>query len=275
MADAARKRVLLIDTTPKMAAGWRHRIQDLSDRWEIEVATGREQAEEILGRGGVDLVAAALDLPGGGAAFLDAATERQPGLVGIVLIDDLAEEQGAGVADLPYHAVPKSCHPEDLNDVMLRAQALASLLGDARLKKSIAQIRSLPTLPELYRELMAELRKEEPSLDRVGEIVSRDLGMTAKMLKLINSALFALPREVTTPAEAVVFLGVETVKALALSLQVFSQFKFVSTLSVEALWNHSWVTGVLAKRIALSVHAPKAVADQSFISGLLHDVGKL
>ena len=73
------------------------------------------------------------------------------------------------------------------------------------------------------------------------------------------------------------FLGTETLKALVLSIQVFSQFSAVklTEFSVENLWKHSWTIGVLSKRLCEFEETSRTIADEAFLAGLLHDVGKL
>src|ERR1700761_5598462 len=89
-------------------------------------------------------------------------------------------------------------------------------------------------------------------MDRIGEIISRDIGMTTKILQLVNSAFFGLPQPLNNPAEAVMYLGLTTVRSLVLSLKVFSQFdeKAAGGFSLDALADHCWRTAVLARRIA-------------------------
>jgi len=67
---------------------------------------------------------------------------------------------------------------------------------------------------------------EDPGvgLDVIGDIIGKDIGMAAKILKLVNSSFFGLGREISEPAEAVSHLGVETIKSLVLSVQVFTPF---------------------------------------------------
>ena len=276
MPNGALKRILFVDDEPKFLQVMQHLLQRFENRWHMEFLDGTEKALISLAQRPFDAVVTDLTMPDpDGLQLLQAVSQQFPQCVRIVLSGNLDEEQTQRLADLPHHCVLKPCKPNELGEMIDRACVLQDLLTDPQLKGLITQIRSLPSLPSLYNELLGELRKDEPSLDRVGEIVARDLGMSSKMLHLINSAFFGLPREVTTPGEAVMFLGVETIKALALSLQVFSQFKTVSVLSAEVLWNHSWTTGVMAKRIATDCGAPKMVVDQSFIAGLMHDVGKL
>src|SRR5204863_7849589 len=86
-----------------------------------------------------------------------------------------------------------------------------------------------------------------------------------------------LPQQITNTQEAVIYLGLATVRSLVLSLQVFSQFdqKQIKGFSIDNLAWHCWITGMLARRIAEAEHCDPKVDDQCFLAGLLHDVGQL
>jgi putative nucleotidyltransferase with HDIG domain len=103
------------------------------------------------------------------------------------------------------------------------------------------------------------------------------LAMTAKILHLSNSAYFAFRTKVSNAGKAVILLGINTVKALVLSIQIFSQFDFDKDLSdfIEELWTHSMTTGILAKKIMASEIDDKDLIDNAFMGGILHDLGKL
>jgi putative nucleotidyltransferase with HDIG domain len=107
--------------------------------------------------------------------------------------------------------------------------------------------------------------------------MSRDISMTAKLLQLVNSAFFGLRRHVSSPGEAVKLLGLDTMKALVLSVQIFSHFDHQQkgAFSLDVLWQHSLATSTCAKRIAQEQQSDKHVVDHAFMAGLLHDVGKL
>ena len=114
-------------------------------------------------------------------------------------------------------------------------------------------------------------------MEQIGEIISHDIGMTSKILQLVNSAFFGLPQPISSPGDAVMYLGLSTVRALVLSLQVFSQFKNpqLAGFSLEALANHCWTTAVLARRIARAESGDTKMMDQCFLAGLLHDIGRI
>lgn len=102
------------------------------------------------------------------------------------------------------------------------------------------------------------------------------MGMSAKVLQLVNSAFFGLFQTVESPARAVALLGLDTVKGLVLGVGAFAEIKASSRVfSVQTLWNHSMAVGGCAKEIALAETDDKVLIDNCFIAGILHDIGKL
>jgi putative nucleotidyltransferase with HDIG domain len=101
------------------------------------------------------------------------------------------------------------------------------------------------------------------------------MAMTSKILQIVNSPLFGMRRRVLNPADACIFLGVETIQALVLSMGVFSQFRRKGRFSVEDLQTHSMQTASVARRIARAERLPREVVEECLLAGMLHDVGKL
>ena len=97
--------------------------------------------------------------------------------------------------------------------------------------------------------------------------------MAAKVLQLVNSAYFGLAQRVTSVAQAMVYLGADTMKGLVLTSQVFAlaERRQLPGLSVDALQEHSLMTARLAKRLVVN----QRVADDAFTAGLLHDIGQI
>jgi putative nucleotidyltransferase with HDIG domain len=124
---------------------------------------------------------------------------------------------------------------------------------------------------------MKELNSPGCEIDKVAEIIACDAGMTAKILQLANSAFFGLRGQVSTPSDAIFRLGLDVVKALVLSVQVFSAFEteHVKRLKLNRVWPHSLSTASLARKIAVKQKAAPEIVDLTFTAGLLHDVGKL
>jgi HD-like signal output (HDOD) protein len=178
----------------------------------------------------------------------------------------------------PAHQyLSKPCDPELLKETVSRACTLRDLLTNERLTLVVSQMQSLPSLPSLYMELMKQLELPDPSIKKIGATISQDPGMTAKILQMVNSAFFGLRRHISNPADAVGLLGLDIVKALVLSIHVFSQFSStrIPGFSLEALWEHTMAVGALSKQIARAEKQTPQVVDDSFTAGLLHECGKL
>ena len=178
----------------------------------------------------------------------------------------------------PAHQyLSKPCNADELRTAITRALAIRDLLASQQLKQLASRIDSLPSLPASHAELTQELRKPEPSVERVADIISKDIGMTTKILQLVNSSFFGLSQPASNVLEAVMYLGLATIRALVLSTQVFSQFdqETIRVFSIDGIAKHCWMTGVLARRIAEAEQRDSKISDQCFLAGLLHDLGYL
>jgi putative nucleotidyltransferase with HDIG domain len=129
----------------------------------------------------------------------------------------------------------------------------------------------------MYFEVVRQLESPTTSLEDVGQNIARDPAMTAKLLQLVNSAVFGLQLTISQPNEAVAYLGIETTKSLILLAHTFSYFDHLATsgFSIDSLWTHSYSTARCAQRIAEHEWTSQELIAQAFAAGLLHDIGKL
>ncbi len=226
----------------------------------------------------VDVVVTDMVMPGmSGADFLAAVSARHADIVRIVLAPPSEQPLVMKCATLAHQFITRPCEAEVLRDAINRALNLDQSVRRERISQLVGRMDNMPSLPDLYLELVEKVQDPECSIDDIGRIIARDISMTARILKLVNSAHFSLRRRVTNPHEAVNYAGIDTVKALVLSISAFAQFEQLALGGVvlDTLWNHSLLTGGYAKMIALSEGACAREVDDAFVSGMLHDVGKL
>jgi putative nucleotidyltransferase with HDIG domain len=135
----------------------------------------------------------------------------------------------------------------------------------------------LPSAPTAFQEILACLQNPAASLADAAKIIGRDVAMTANIMKLVNSAFFGSRRPITTADRAVAYLGMDTLGALVLGHSVFQSGAAtgIAGFSLEMLWQHSLQTGAAARAIAFSENFSAAKADEAFLAGVLHDVGKV
>jgi putative nucleotidyltransferase with HDIG domain len=244
----------------------------------MEFMDSAQSALERLEKEPFDVVVADMRMPGmSGDQLLNEVMRRHPQTVRFILSGQSDKEAVLRSVGPTHQFLAKPCEADNLRSAIGRACGLRDLLKADSLKRVISRMESLPSLPALYTEIMAEISSPEASIHVVGEIIGKDIGMTAKILQLVNSAFFGLPRHVSSPAQAAGLLGLEIVKALVLTIQVFSQFdvRRISHFSLESLWDHSLRTGGFAKAIAKAEGQEVGMVEDAYMAGLLHDVGKL
>ncbi len=245
--------------------------------WEMSFAGGGPEALDTLNQNTFDVVVSDMRMPGmDGGELLSEVKRRFPQIVRIILSGHSDQEFIMKSVKVAHQYLAKPCDAETLKSAVMRTAKVRSLLADESLRGLLSGIDTLPSLPSLYAEIMEELQSADVSIQKIGKIISQDLGMTAKILQLVNSAFFGLQHRVSSPSQAVSLLGINTTRGLILSMHIFSQFDSSKTsiISLEGLWNHCFHTGIMAKAIAHEENQKKMLMDDSFLAGLLHDLGK-
>jgi HD-like signal output (HDOD) protein len=272
------KTLLFVDDEPKVLQGLQRQLRPMRSEWDMNFVDGGAKALEFMAAKPVDIVISDMMMPAmDGSQLLSEVLKRHPQTVRIILSGHAEREAVLRLVGPAHQYLSKPCDADELRWAIARSFALRDLLGNQRLKQLTTRIKNLPTLPTRQNQLTEELRKDSPSVEHVGEIISRDIGMTAKILQLVNSAFFGLAQPINSPAEAVIYLGLNTIRSLVLSVEVFSQYdqKICPSFSLDMLAQHSWMTGLVARSVAQKERQDAKVLEQCFLAGLLHDVGQL
>ena len=275
---AVPKRVLIVDDEPQRLAGLSQELAQLCPDWEVSLLNSGNEGLEFLATHPCDVVISDMGMPAmDGAQFLNEVSRRHPAIIRFLMSETQDKQAMMQSAFGSFQCLPHPCAPEILRSAVTRAMALDRWGGTDQMKRLITRIRTFPSIPSLYFEVLKELRSTDASVDRVGGIIAKDLAMCTKMLQVLNSAFYGLPRQITDPIEAVNLLGFEVVKSLVLCIQVFSQFDQIKPnyFSIDKLWRHSTAVAQAARRIARFEEMDEADADETYTAGLLHDIGKL
>ncbi len=270
-------RILFVDDEALVLQGLQRTLRTMRNEWEMTFVDSGAAALEFMRATPVDVVVSDMRMPGmNGAQLLAEVMKQHPKTVRLVLSGHADQDLILKCVGSTHQYLSKPCEPEILRSTVTRALDLEASLKNERLQKLIAQMDHIPSVPSLYSEIVEKMNDPEASLAEAGDIITRDIGMTAQILKLVNSAFFGLRREVSSPAEAVAYIGLDTIKSLVLSLHAFSQYAAdePGDFSLGALWSHSLSTGAAAKRIAQIEQMDRKLVDEAFVSGLLHDAGK-
>ncbi len=272
------KHLLFVDDEPKLLDGLKRSLRAMRHEWSMTFVTSGEEALKTLEQAPFDVVVSDMRMPGmDGAQLLNEVQRRYPQIVRIVLSGHSGQEMIYQSISATHQYLAKPCETELLQAAVMRACALRELLGNDSLRRLVTGMQQIPSQPTLYAEIRKEAESKTSSLQAIGAIISKDMGMTAKILQLVNSAYFGLHGTVSTAEQAVNLLGLDTVQALVLTVHVFSRFTSArgSRFNMDRLWEESLETGSLARAIAKAERAPALVIDQAYTAGLLHDVGIL
>jgi len=276
LADTSAKRVLFVDADQKVLDSLKQRLDSLHTEWLMAFSATGQEALGKLAASPFDVLVTRSDLPGMGETdLLTEVLQRFPDVVRIVLTDTV--EQDVVRSATAHQYLVQSCNAATLKSTLDRALQIRGMLASPGLRELVSRIISLPSLPAVHTQLIASLDNPELSSRELGDIIAQDVAMTAKILQIANSAFFGLYRYVASPAEAAVYLGTDTIRALALSTSAFTalQTSGLAQSLINQLQHHSTMTGVVANAIAKAENLPKKACDSAMVGGLLHDVGKL
>lgn len=136
----------------------------------------------------------------------------------------------------------------------------------------------MPPLSVSVTKIMELSRDPAVDAKKLNDVISIDPVLTGKVLKLINSAYYSMPNQVTSLVRAVVMLGVNTIKNLVISTGVMSTIskgENFTALDMEEFWRHSLCVGAIAKFLAVKQKIDSKFVEEYFVAGLLHDIGKI
>lgn len=271
-------RILFVDDEPNVLSGLRRMLRDMRHLWDMSFVNSGMEAISLLAKERFDIIVSDMRMPViDGAMLLSQVRKLYPHMTRIILSGHSDREAIMKSVRLVHQYLSKPCDPDELKQVLQQTAAMRWLLAHDDLISLVSQIESLPSLPQSYSMLLEALDSDDVTMEKVGELISQDMGMTTTVLKLVNSAFFGLPQQVASPAQAVSLLGLDIIKGLVLSQGLFETLKIqpVPGMSFEALWRHCLAVGGLARKIMEQENQDRAAIDQAFIAGIMHDVGKL
>lgn len=271
-------RILLVDDESAPLADLQKELKQINSNWDVLIATGGKQAMDFFRHQKVDITISDLNMPVmNGVELLSLIRAECPGCMRIAIIDPKDIHQYQNIALAAHQFIAKPWSIRDVAAKIYQLHGLSNILHQEGVQKVVNQISRLPSQSSAYSQLIDELNKQESSLDKTARIISTDMSMTAKLLQLVNSAYFGLPREVHDVSQAIFYLGTDTIRDLVLSVQIFSYFEQdkLEAAGLGGLWDHSLMVAQLSRALAASITNDKSIITSAFTAGLLHDLGKL
>jgi HD-like signal output (HDOD) protein/ActR/RegA family two-component response regulator len=265
-------RLLFVDDEPRILQALKQSLRTKRREWEMLFAEGGAAALEELGRAPFDAVITDMRMPGiDGAELLRRVKGLQPQALRVVLsghVDDSTAVRAAGIA---HRFLAKPCDSDVLMANLHEALALRTRLGSEEMKKCIAGIAGVPSLPGACLKLSKALEDEDVALDEVTRIIEADVGMAGKVLQLVNSSFFGLSRRIAGIGQAVRSLGLHTIRSLVMAQVLYEEFQGADVETMRIEQEHA----LLAARYARAFPLEARRTELAVTAALLHNVGQL
>jgi HD-like signal output (HDOD) protein len=270
-----RPHILFVDDEPRILSGIRRMLRTYRDRWDMSFAEGGDAALVALRDRPCDVIISDYRMPGmNGAQLLEHVRSEFPAAARVILSGQTNENSLLSIMVLAHEFLTKPSSPEQLVATIERLlEVRPPPVGGAGWRGG-ASIQSLPSPPDTLIALVGALDDEDASARSVGAIIERDPAATAKILQLVNSSAYTAGRTVSDVGQAVVLLGMHTVRGLVLMHDLIRTFDVEGALPVawmDGLTVHSVETSRLCRMFA----ADTDWASHAFTAGLLHEVGQL
>jgi YesN/AraC family two-component response regulator len=164
-------------------------LHSVRNEWEMVFVDSGVNALEIMASTPFDVIVTDMRMPGmNGAELLNEVKNLYPQTMRLILSGYSDEDLILQSISATHQFIAKPCDPEILKSIVQRALDVSTTLFNPDIKKLIGRMERLPSLPALYTEIMNKLKDPDVMISDITTILSRDLGMTAKILQLVNSA---------------------------------------------------------------------------------------
>lgn len=270
--------ILFVDDEVNVINGLKRMLRSLKEDWEFYFALSGTEALELMHQNNMDVVVSDMRMPNmNGAELLELIKKKYPSTIRIILSGQSNEELALKSTRSAHQFISKPFEPEKLKQTIRKTYNLHKFLDDDSLRKVINGLGRLPSIPKTFFEIEDELGKESFSLQKIAEIIRNDLVMSAKILHIVNSAFFGLAKNISDINQAVNILGANTIKSLIIYAHVFKSYKGSAQVEqmLKNIWEHSLRVAKGSKNIMTSLGDSKSEVEAAYMSGLLHDIGKI
>ncbi|HEX4378343.1 MAG TPA: response regulator, partial [Steroidobacteraceae bacterium] len=271
-------RLMFVDDESRVLDGLRRSMHGMRSDWSMRFASTGADALQQLAQQPADVVVSDMRMPEmDGSQFLAHVMRLYPETIRFVLSGQSETEASIRATRSAHRYLSKPCSAPILQAAITRATHLKRVLNNDSLAAIVGSVDTLPTPPLTYQQLRERLAGPDASISDVVDVLERDVALTAKVVKLANSGFFGCRDPVQSIERAVSFLGMDAISALVLGKELYDTgcVELVPGFSLERLGQHSFQTAAWARAVALHEGLPAAMAERAFLSGVLHDVGRL
>lgn len=265
------RRVLFVDDDQLILDALRAGLRRHRDVWDMVFVCGGRGALEALRVKHFDALVTDARMPDiDGEAVLRAAREQSPDTVRVILSGQTDELAAARMVDLAHRYVAKPFECRALFELVESACSRRDGLGNPAVRAFVTGLNRLPAVPRTYARLKALTEKPDTGTGDVARVIMEDPALSARVLRVVNSAFFGLAQKMASVPAAAAYLGLKQLRALVLDAELAVEFSHsgLEPALVEATLQRSRRAAAIVRQLA-----PRA--DAAFTACILADVGQL
>jgi HD-like signal output (HDOD) protein len=272
------RRVLFVEPDEGQKKIYSAVLKPEENGWELTFASNAADALELNRNNPFDIVVSVSQLPDqGGSELLESLKETAPQTIRFLLIDESEKHAFRSLVSSSQQVLIKPIELKPFVTQINAALALRKLVHDPAILNLLGGADTLPPLPRVFQELTLKLNNPNTSLADVAELISQDIVLSSKILKMANSAMFNLREPAQNVTHAVSLLGSSAVSTLVFSQGMYVSFKrdAESEAFIEELNRHSIECAALTAKILSSWRVGQDIIEKAVFCGIAHDLGKL
>lgn len=278
MNDTQAIRVMFVDDDPLILSGLRRQCRRMRPSWQVWFAESGQEALSLLAKAPVDIVVSDMRMPGmNGAEVLEVVRQRWPSMHRVILSGQTDQSSLLEHVGVIHRFLQKPCDMGQIVQAIEQSLKLRLELKASRLGAYVSRIKSLPVMTSVYRELMIAIESDESSVDIISKIVAKDMGLSVKVLQLVNSAFYCLPKRVESVTDAVHRIGLSNLKSLALIAKLFETLESGDRRNshIAHLWSASTDIGAKAEMYAKAHNQQASTCADARLAGMLSMIGRV
>lgn len=271
-------KIAFIDDEKNILDGVRRMLRGQRKEWEMHFFLSAAEALTAMEHIQFDIVISDMRMPGmNGARFLQIVKDKYPATIRIALSGFSDSELTLESTHATQQFIAKPADADAIVTTLKRVIETSTWLSDTQLQAALGGLDGLPVLPAIYDELMEEIASENASITQVAKIISKDMALTAALIRIVSSAYFGLTRHVESIDQAAALLGLATIKNLALLTSVFKSLSIPENKQHEQsrLNDESHSISALTFKLAKLTDLNERDQDHAHIGAVMTKLGEL
>lgn len=278
MQTEEKKRILIVDDDQSVLEGIRRLLHRKKDEWKIEFVSSGSDALSAMRKSKYDIIISDLLMAGmNGVKLLEKVRGKYPDTIRFMLSGYNDKTLIDRAVRVVHQFLAKPCSTQVLEKMIDQAFDLRKKLRNDKIRGILSNLSSLPVMPAAYQHVIELLMEPGVSPRQVGRAIAQDVGMSTKILQVVNSAFYGLRSKIVDPVHAAAYLGLKTVEGLILSDGIFSKMPYekINRFGVKGLQDHCIRVGALTRTICSSMNMSEEDVDVANMAGIMHDTGKI